>query len=97
MVPEEAEVVRRIFAWHAEGKNLPWIARRLQADNGLEGLCTIGTVYMGMGGQHHVRASSRSASVMSLTSSWKLTCGSHFNFFCALEESPRSSHVSLGR
>jgi len=33
VVPEEAEVVRRIFAWAAEGKNLPWIARRLQADN----------------------------------------------------------------
>ena len=33
ILPEEAEVVRRIFAWHAEGRNLPWIARRLQADN----------------------------------------------------------------
>ncbi|MBW2309389.1 MAG: recombinase family protein, partial [Deltaproteobacteria bacterium] len=33
VVSEEAEVVRRIFAWAAEGKNLPWIARRLQADN----------------------------------------------------------------
>jgi len=33
VVPEEAEVVRRIFAWASEGKNLPWIARRLQTDN----------------------------------------------------------------
>jgi len=33
VVPEEAKVVKRIFAWAAEGKNLPWIARRLQADN----------------------------------------------------------------
>ncbi len=33
VVPEEAEVVRRIFAWAAEGKSLPWIARRLQEQN----------------------------------------------------------------
>jgi len=32
-VPEEIEVVKRIFAWHAEGKSLAWIARQLQADN----------------------------------------------------------------
>jgi len=33
VMPEEAEVVKRIFDWAAEGKNLPWIARRLQAEN----------------------------------------------------------------
>jgi len=32
-MPNEAEVVNRIFAWSAEGKSHPWIARRLQADN----------------------------------------------------------------
>ena len=33
VVPKEAVVVRRIFRWSAEGRNLPWIARRLREDN----------------------------------------------------------------
>jgi hypothetical protein len=29
-VPEEAEVVERIFRWAAEGRSLPWIPARLR-------------------------------------------------------------------
>ena len=31
-MPEEAEVVRRIFGWRAEGRSLEWACERLTAD-----------------------------------------------------------------